>query len=522
MKNSSPAGGCDTQLPDVQTDTLKRWQKITICVSVCLMMLAGVTILFITKRAVDIYGNTALDQILFHCKLPSGTIHPDLVTYFLRWKYVTNAFLVVTGAYFLFSILLCSDRLSRHYCRALYAIGKHRFLLPFIISLLVLSYALLEFIVRFDVAHSLIAMHQRSTLIDEVYVHYDLDQFKQLDANGQPFPADQRPNLILIVSESMEQTFTNADKFGKNLIGELTGLQTFGDHIDDLIQVKGCHYTMASMYSVQYGLPLLYLSASDSMIDEGPRVHTNLFRKNCVSFLDVLNANGYSIIHLQGTDLKFAGQGDLFSHFPNARVIGVNEISTEEIPDRQPWGLWDKDLFEKAKRELAGVTGQGKPFFLSLQTIDTHTGNTLQPGADNEFGDARDIICLQSKLISEFVAWTQQQPWGKNTVVVILGDHNMMTNHVGPADLTDPTDRRVYNCILNSKNGKKLVSHKAAEFDFAPTILDAMGFRWPSHSFGIGRSLYSESPTLLDEVGVTTWNAEAAKHSDLYMRLICD
>ena len=162
----------------------------------------------------------------------------------------------------------------------------------------------------------------------------------------------------------------------------------------------------------------------------------------------------------------------------------------------------------------------GKPFALSLLTVDTHFGNKLLPEAKREFGDIRDFIMLQSQLIADFVNWILHQPFGKNTVIVILGDHNMMTTKLGNIPLPEQ-ERRVFNCIVNSKSGKKLGRDcPAAMVDVAPTILEALGVDWSSHAFGIGRSLYNSEKTCLEKYGFEKFQEETSKRSRKYRELI--
>ena len=75
--------------------------------------------------------------------------------------------------------------------------------------------------------------------------------------------------------------------------------------------------------------------------------------------------------------------------------------------------------------------------------------------------------------------------------------------------------------ILNSK-AKNIIqpNRKAAFFDFAPTVLDALGFEWPTHALGVGRSLYYEDPTIMEAHGLDYYNKEALKRSKLYLKLI--
>ena len=114
-----------------------------------------------------------------------------------------------------------------------------------------------------------------------------------------------------------------------------------------------------------------------------------------------------------------------------SRCIGLENFAEDEYPVRQWWGLYDQDLLDRARKEAVGLARDGQPFALSIQTIDNHFGNSLQPGEQACYGDARDIICLQSRLIADFVTWCRQQDFAENTVIAIIGDHHMMVKNMG-------------------------------------------------------------------------------------------
>jgi len=50
----------------------------------------------------------------------------------------------------------------------------------------------------------------------------------------------------------------------------------------------------------------------------------------------------------------------------------------------------------------------------------------------------------------------------------------------------------------------------------APTILESIGVKLPERRFGIGSSLFSAQPTLLEKYSVEKYKAEINKRSKLY------
>ena len=53
-----------------------------------------------------------------------------------------------------------------------------------------------------------------------------------------------------------------------------------------------------------------------------------------------------------------------------------------------------------------------------------------------------------------------------------------------------------------------------------PTILEAMGAKIPEKALGLGRSLYSWSPTLLEKYGLDSLNKSLNKHNRTYSKFL--
>ena len=80
------------------------------------------------------------------------------------------------------------------------------------------------------------------------------------------------------------------------------------------------------------------------------------------------------------------------------------------------------------------------------------------------------------------------------------------------------TSRKVYNCFLNpakvpstSTEGRGLT-----QLDMFPTILSSLGFEIPGNRLGMGTDLFSDAPTLLEELGYDYLSTELQKQSKFY------
>ena len=504
--------------------------KIILCIVSCLLALLGCLILLVTKRILRTFGRITLNQVLIHISMPRELIPDDFFKRLLNtgWKsLVVFAFLAI---YCLVNILACNHEGMAFCANAAQNILKFFCLdnwFAFIyrkpqITLLCFSFFLLVFSllyssIKLDILKSLLAHGKFSSIFEDFYVENNVKDYKRPDGKEMDSGLSSQPNLVLIVCESLETTFANPALFHEDLIKELSQYRKPGNHIEDLYMVQACNCTITSLYALQYGVPILYFSSHN-----GDPLKQNPFLGKCHCIFDVLNANGYTTEHLQGADLRFANHDALYRPITNGKILGNYEIPTEEYSNRRRWGLWDSDLVEIAKKEILALNDKG-PFALSLLTLDTHFDNVLQPNAERKYhGDMRDILRLQSKLIGGLINWIQNSPFGPNTVIALLGDHYMMAEKVGNVNLAKQNSRRIFNFILNSKAKNPLAPQRqAAVFDFAPTILEALGFEWPSHALGLGRSLYQDSPTIIEQCdGLETWEKEAQKKSKKYLSII--
>ena len=275
--------------------------------------------------------------------MPKGTINPDLIDRFLLLKGQTGTQLglfmvfvyclsvfamlhkyIYTNIVKIFSFIAQLSHIPKWLSKLFLLFSQQPFIVPLIFSSLILIMGIGIFSYNFNVLASMTSALRKSTMIDEEYIENKIDDFKQIDINGNYLNDNQKPNLILVISESLENTFADTSLFEKDLISDLTNIKDKSDSINDLIMVNGCQYTIASMYSLLYGIPLLYLQCK-----RGDPIQENIFHKRCFSIFDVLHSSGYKITHLQGTNLKFAGQGKLFEYIPEAKVIGSEKISLE-------------------------------------------------------------------------------------------------------------------------------------------------------------------------------------------------
>ena len=81
----------------------------------------------------------------------------------------------------------------------------------------------------------------------------------------------------------------------------------------------------------------------------------------------------------------------------------------------------------------------------------------------------------------------------------------------------DDDSRTIYNAFINSKVTSDNVNNRAfSVLDMFPTTLASLGVTIKGDRLGLGTNLFSETPTLMEELRVDVLNQELAKKSDYY------
>ncbi len=344
------------------------------------------------------------------------------------------------------------------------------------------------------------------------------------------FPEEKR-NLVYIYLESMELSFADAEHGGiaaDNYIPKLTELSlaetdfAYGNEteLNGVVSTTGTTWTIASLVAQTAGIPLSIPIGRNAM---GKGYST--FLPGAYTLGDILQENGYRQMMIMGSDKAFSGM-DVYleSHGEYEILDYYRALEEHRLPSddyKVWWGYEDWYLFRFAKEELLSLAEGDQPFALTLMTMDTHrTDGYLCEHCPNTFGNQySNVIACSDTLVTDFVAWLQEQDFYENTTVVIVGDHPTMDgNYIQKLPgYSEGYLRRQYLTILNSAQEYTLTkTRKMTPMDLFPTTLAALGVEIPGDRLGLGTNLYTETPTLLEELGLETLNREFEKTSTFY------
>lgn len=446
------------------------------------------------------FGKCSFEQIIFHAMNPlKGT---DVRLYYKGFGYAFVLPLFLTFLY-MFPSWFVPKKFKSKFSK--WQNGKLRTYLAW--GLFVISIIFQMYILRIDVWYY---NHKHPTTLFK-------DHYVAQKATDITFK--EKRNAVVIYMEAMEKTYSDTTIFDKDYIPELTNLANQNVSFDRFYQYPGTQWTIASLVNGMCGIPL-------KIPMKGVRMDLfKTFLPSAVCISEILKDNGYNLGIIIGSDLKFSGLDNLVSQHGFDNYWGSKEIRKEkgEISLKQKghgWGYNDDAMFEFAKEKITAASKQDKPFFYVLMTIDTHFPNgyfnpNICVHKENNF---TDVISCSSALVNRFVEWIKAQPFGKDTAIIIVGDHITQGNDVYET-IIKSKNRQIVNIFINgAKTPVKEKGRQFGTFDIAPSILSFIGAELPNDSFGLGRDLFSSTPTLSEESSPETLFQELPRYSPEYQK----
>ena len=355
--------------------------------------------------------------------------------------------------------------------------------------------------------------------------HSDFYIREYVDPDSVHIEFKEKKNLILIFLESMEYNFQDSANGGnhpRNLIPEITGyLKNEQSFIPGGTPVAGMGWTIADVIAKTCGIPMVLSPSIRNDVKE-----MRVFLPGVTCLTDVLINNYYNVVVSQGSHLKFAGMDAFLNSHSAPRALGFAEYLKDKSRIRggviSEWGVKDSMHFELVKEHIARISKQNMPWAVWLFTINTHTPHGI---VDSACGIPQDIskteqmqvvISCSSRQLDSFIKWAKIQEWFNNTVIAVMGDHAMMAapREIGFKD-SDFTHYWL-DFFINSTRTSGNYQRRFTSLDMFPTILEAIGANLPEGKLGLGRSLYLNSPTLLEKYGLDSLNSVLGKRSVEY------
>lgn len=364
--------------------------------------------------------------------------------------------------------------------------------------------------------------NRESTIYDENFI--------EPDSVNITFP-QKKKNLIHIVVESLESSFTSKEKGGgydQDLIPGLYELAKEGtdftapgtNELNGALVTANSGWTVAGLVAMSSAVPL---NVGNGDFNRNFN-NKDKFMPHLISMGDILEDHGYSNYFMCGSDASFAGRRNYYQQHGDYEILDHRQAMKEKaIPEGYSvwWGFEDKKLFDWAEKKLGEISKKDEPFNFTVLTADTHfpEGYPCDLCKDEFDSQYENVVACTDRQVTEFVRWIQKQDFYEDTTIVISGDHYSMDGSVAKTTGAD-YDRRAFAMVLN---GPEYTLNKTREFctlDLYPTIMEALGIQIEGHRLGLGTSLYSDVETLIEKMGELALNAELVAESSYYKNVI--
>ncbi|MDB4184046.1 LTA synthase family protein, partial [Alphaproteobacteria bacterium] len=333
-------------------------------------------------------------------------------------------------------------------------------------------------------------INTKNSFIENNYVEYRASNYKS-----------ENKNLVIIYVESLENTFSDEEIFGEDLLFSISNENINGRSVDKFIEVEGYGFTIASLIATQCGLPLksvgLFNSTSLDVFED--------FLPNLKCLSDIFKLNNYHNVFLTSDELKGSGFKNFLNSHNYDETYGLQELkklgyktSKTAWHNKKNWygGIHDDELLRATLDNIKKLEKKNSNYFVTVFTLDTHAPEGyLNPKCVTELSKDQEItlavkctVLALKNFIKDFNALKL-----KNTNLVVLGDHLFMAGSDGfnNEEYFKSKERYIYNKFISNEN-KSFNRDYMNFFDLYPSLLEYSGFKIENGRLGLGSSIFSE------------------------------
>lgn len=496
---------------------MKKAIKIIVVVLLTLLLLLGLLSYYAANWYLDVYGDLGFDAVLYTLFSGMDKAESGLITDFIHMALIPSVLIGAGLGAFLF--WKPAKKLVLHIGKS---VRLRLYPLPRLVSVLVSLAISVSLIYTAADSVGLITYIKTALATQTTFIR---DNYVEPTEDNVSFP-EKKQNLIYIYLESMETTFLSAEQGGGNDVSPIPELVSLAeenvnfshnDTVGGFSSLSGSNWTVGAMVSATAGVPLKTPFGLDNN-----SYGEDAFLPGITNLSDILHANGYYQALMVGSDATFGGRKQYYEQHGTDKVYDIFSAREDGIIPEDYfvwWGMEDQRLFQYAKQELTKIAQGDQPFAFSMLTVDTHhIGGYVCPNCESHYGEQyENVLACSSRQVAEFVAWIQQQDFYRDTVIVIAGDHPTMDGAFISTNIDPNSPRKVYNCFINAKaQAARTQNREFSSFDMFPTTLAAMGCTIEGDRLGLGVNLFSETPTLCEQLGTGIFGAEVAKNSAFY------
>lgn len=281
----------------------------------------------------------------------------------------------------------------------------------------------------------------------------------------------KQPNVVVILMESFSGVFTGALGNTDNITPEFDRIAQQGLLFTRFFS-NGTH-THQGMFATLACFP--NLPGHEYLMQEPEGTHK-------FSGLPLLlHRAGYQDVYVYNGSFSWDNQEGFFRNQGMTRFIGRDDF-VNPVFVNPTWGVSDQDMFDRAVTELAAMP-KDKPFFAMLQTLSNHTPYAMPTPLPVEavkgkgpMNEHLTAMRYADWALGQFFRKIEKEPYYKNTIFVLVGDHGFSTNN----QVTDIDLVRFRVPLLVIGPGVQetfgtTTDRVATQNDIAPTVMGLLG-----------------------------------------------
>ncbi len=296
---------------------------------------------------------------------------------------------------------------------------------------------------------------------------FDGDSVKVIQKSGE----ELKYNIMLVMIESLSAEYVGAFGDDRGLTPNLDKLSTQSLFFNNLY-ATGTR-TVRGMEAVVLSVP----PTPGRSIVKRPDNH-NMFSAGFV-FKD----KGYENKFIYAGHGYFDNMNSFFSH-NGFDTVDRTDMSSDEITFANVWGVCDEDLFARTLKEADKSYKKQQPFFNFIMTTSNHRPYTYPehkidiPSHTGRSGGVK----YTDYAINEFLKQAAVKSWFKNTIFVIVADHN--GGSAGKTSL--PNWRYKIPLFIYAPNiiTPSIISKLSSQIDIMPTLFSILNFNYDSKFYG--------------------------------------
>lgn len=303
------------------------------------------------------------------------------------------------------------------------------------------------------------------------------DEFKSDDSDFFQVLNSERPNIILILLESVASDAVGCINAGDSITPELDQLAKNG------ILFNNCYAsgnrTDKGLVAVFGGFP----SQPTTSIIKFPNKTQTL-----PSIPKSLINEGYHTRYYYGGDIEFANYQSYLLNAGFEKLISIKDFEASERICN--WGVPDEFLFEKMVKELVDIP---KPYFVACITLNSHPPYDIPdepafPGED-EKSKYLSSVFYTDFYIGKFIESLQAKNLLENTLVILISDHG--SRWPSKASNSSPISFHIpmiwYGDVLSAKD--TVITEIVNQTDLAASMLSQL--KIPISEFEYSNNVFS-------------------------------